>query len=187
MSDAKPPQDPSTEEIIASISRVIAADGGGRERLLPAAAEQDDVLELTEALDRDGGVRRIEPRAGPAGSAPPPPTGAASGPAARTEPEVPRADAGTADGRAEPSRDRILSETTSRAAAAAFSRLGELPSGRATAGELVVGGAGLTLEDIVRDALRPLLQTWLDDHLPRIVERLVRDEIARVAGATGTR
>jgi cell pole-organizing protein PopZ len=183
MSDAKPQQDPSTEEIIASISRVIAADSGGREPLLPAAAAQDDVLELTEALDRDGGARRIEPRAGPGGSAPPPPGGATSGPAARTEPEATRADAG----RAEPSRDRILSETASRAAAAAFSRLGELPSGRAAAGELVVGGAGLTLEDIVRDALRPLLQTWLDDHLPGIVERLVRDEIARVAGAGGTR
>jgi cell pole-organizing protein PopZ len=175
------------EEIIASISRVIATDDRGRQPLLPAAAAQDDVLELTEALDRDGGVRRIEPRAGPTGSAARPPGGATPGPAARTEPEAPRADAGTAGGRAEPSRDRILSETASRAAAAAFSRLGELPSGRAPAGELLVGGAGLTLEDIVRDTLRPLLQTWLDDHLPGIVERLVREEIARVTGAAGTR
>jgi cell pole-organizing protein PopZ len=182
MSDAKPPQDPSMEEIIASISRVIAADGGGREPLLPATAVQDDVLELTEAVDRDGGVRRIEPRAGPTGSAAPPAAGATSGPGAGTEPAAPRGDAGTVGGKVEPSRDRILSETASRAAAAAFSRLGELPSSRAAAGELLVGGAGLTLEDIVRDTLRPLLQTWLDDHLPGIVERLVREEIARVVG-----
>jgi uncharacterized protein len=187
MSDAKPPQDLSTEEIIASISRVIAADSGVREPRLPAAAAPDDVLELTDALDRDGGVRRIEPRAESTGSGAPPPASATSGPAPRTEPEAPRIDAGTAGGRAEPSREPILSETASRAAAAAFSRLGERPSGRAAAGELSIGGAGLTLEDIVRDALRPLLQTWLDDHLPAIVERLVREEIARVAGAAGTR
>jgi cell pole-organizing protein PopZ len=188
MSDAKPPQDPSMEEIIASISRVIAAEGGGREPVLPAAPAQDDVLELTEALDRDGGVRRIEPRAGPAGSAAPTPEDATPAPVARIEPEAARADSGAAAGRAsEPSRDRILSEKASRAATAAFSRLGERPSGRAAAGELLVGGAGLTLEDIVREALRPLLQSWLDEHLPDIVERLVREEIARVAGAAGTR
>jgi uncharacterized protein len=145
------------------------------------------VLELTEAVDRDGGVRRIEPRAGPTGSAAPPSGGATPGPAARTEPEAPRGEAGAVGGKAEPSRDRILSETASRAAAAAFSRLGELPSSRAAAGELLVSGAGVTLEEIVRDALRPLLQTWLDDHLPGIVERLVREEIARVAGAAGSR
>ncbi len=78
-------------------------------------------------------------------------------------------------------------EKASRAAAAAFSRLGELPQGRAAAGELLVGGAGVTLEEIVRDTLRPLLQTWLDEHLPGIVERLVREEIARVAGTGGGR
>ena len=175
------------EEIIASISRVIAADGGVREPRLPAQAAPDDVLELTEAVDRDGGVRRIEPRAGPTASAPPPPGGATPGPAARTEPEAPRADAGTGGGRAAPSSDRILSEAASRAAAAAFSRLGEQPGGRASPGELPVAAAGLTLEELVRDALRPLLQSWLDDHLPAIVERLVREEIARVAGAAGTR
>jgi len=188
MSDTKPPQDPSMEEIIASISRVIAAEGGEREPVLPAGPAQDDVLELTEALDRDGGVRRIEPRAGPAGSAAPTPEGETPGPLDRIEPAASPVDAGAGSGRAsQQNRDRILSEAASRAATAAFSRLGELPSGRAAAGELLVGGAGLTLEDIVREALRPLLQTWLDEHLPVIVERLVREEIARVAGAAGPR
>lgn len=37
------------------------------------------------------------------------------------------------------------------------------------------------LEGIMRDAIRPLLKTWLDDHLPALVERLVRAEIERVA------
>ena len=38
-----------------------------------------------------------------------------------------------------------------------------------------------TLEDLVREMLRPLLRTWLDDNLPRLVERLVRAEIERVS------
>ena len=37
------------------------------------------------------------------------------------------------------------------------------------------------LEGVMRDLLRPLLKTWLDDNLPALVERLVRTEIERVA------
>ncbi len=38
-----------------------------------------------------------------------------------------------------------------------------------------------TLDDLVKDMLRPMLKTWLDDNLPTVVERLVRSEIERVA------
>ena len=38
-----------------------------------------------------------------------------------------------------------------------------------------------TLEDLVREMLRPLLKAWLDDNLPQMVERLVRAEIERVS------
>jgi len=89
--------------------------------------------------------------------------------------------------RLELSRDRILSSATSGAAAAAFARLGALPRERRREGELPLGGVDRTLEDIVRDMLRPLLQTWLDENLPGIVERLVREEIARVVGEAGLR
>jgi uncharacterized protein len=37
-----------------------------------------------------------------------------------------------------------------------------------------------TIDDVVKDMLRPMLKTWLDDNLPNIVERLVRSEIERV-------
>ena len=37
------------------------------------------------------------------------------------------------------------------------------------------------LERVMRDLLRPMLKTWLDDNLPQMVERLVRTEIERVA------
>jgi cell pole-organizing protein PopZ len=38
-----------------------------------------------------------------------------------------------------------------------------------------------TLEDLVREMLKPMLKAWLDDNLPNIVERLVRAEIERVS------
>jgi hypothetical protein len=40
---------------------------------------------------------------------------------------------------------------------------------------------GRTLEDVVRELLRPLLKTWLDEHLPRIVEQEVAKEVERIA------
>ena len=44
---------------------------------------------------------------------------------------------------------------------------------------------GRTLEDLVREMLRPLLKNWLDDNLPGLVERLVRAEIERVSRGRG--
>jgi cell pole-organizing protein PopZ len=41
---------------------------------------------------------------------------------------------------------------------------------------------GHTLEDLVREMLRPMLRDWLDENLPAVVERLVRAEIERLAG-----
>ena len=38
-----------------------------------------------------------------------------------------------------------------------------------------------TLEDLVKDMLRPMLKGWLDENLPPMVERLVRAEIERVS------
>jgi hypothetical protein len=38
-----------------------------------------------------------------------------------------------------------------------------------------------SLDEIAEDMLRPMLQEWLDDNLPTLVERLVREEIERVA------
>jgi uncharacterized protein len=46
--------------------------------------------------------------------------------------------------------------------------------------ELPLGDVGRTLEDMVRELLRPHMKEWLDAHLPQLVERLVRDEIAQL-------
>ena len=37
-----------------------------------------------------------------------------------------------------------------------------------------------TLEDVVRETLRPMLKSWLDGNLPRVVERMVQAEVERI-------
>ena len=65
----------------------------------------------------------------------------------------------------------ILSNEADRAVTRAF---GDLNRG-------VLSQNVRSLEDVVQEMLRPMLKAWLDDNLPRIVERLVRMEIERVA------
>jgi uncharacterized protein len=168
------------EEIIASISRIITDDQRPGEPTPPGSGEISGILELTDVVNEDGSVRRMAP---PAGN----PTHSTTATAnARSGPEPPIPEAGI-EPRLEPGRGRILSSATSGAAAAAFAQLGSLPRERRREGELLLGSTDRTLEDIVRDLLRPMLQTWLDEHLPGIVERLVREEIARVVGEAGLR
>ena len=178
------------EEIIASISRIITDDKRPAEPVPPASGEKRGILELTEVVNEDGSVRRVTP---PADYPNPPP----AAPAAAVDPSVATATAGSEPGPSDPEagiepkpelgRDRILSSATSGAAAAAFAQLGSLPRARRREGELPLGSADRTLEDMVRNMLRPMLQTWLDEHLPGIVEKLVREEIARVVGDAGLR
>jgi cell pole-organizing protein PopZ len=179
------------EEIIASISRIITEDKRPTEAANPVSARDSDILELTEVVNEDGSVRRMTSSAavsnasagGPAVSAVPSDTRAAS---EKNEPRPEPPDVGI-EPRFDPGRERILSSAKSDAAAAAFARLGALPRDRRRESELPLGGADRTLEDLVRGLLRPLLQNWLDEHLPGIVERLVREEIARVVGEAGLR
>jgi cell pole-organizing protein PopZ len=65
----------------------------------------------------------------------------------------------------------LLSSTTSAAVDSAFNTLAQT----------VLVQNARTLEDLVREMLRPMLKSWLDDNLPGMVERLVRAEIERVA------
>lgn len=180
------------EEIIASISRIITDEKRPEDAARPVPGERsEDVLELTEAVNEDGSVRRVTPLAERAAvpAAEPAKSGDSSSTAtARAEPDRPHSDAPR-----EPKldldlgRDRIVSAATSGAAAAAFAQLGALPRERRRDGELPLGAADRTLEDIVRDLLRPLLEAWLNEHLPGLVERLVREEITRVVGEAGLR
>jgi uncharacterized protein len=177
------PPEPSMEEIIASISRIITEDKRPTEPVSPASAKIPDILELTEVVDEDGSIRRVTPlpekaTASSGISAPVTGSPATNGTMHSKAGTTPRID---------PVSERILSSATSGAAAAAFAQLAALPRDRHRESELPLGSADRTLEDLIRDLLRPLLQTWLDEHLPGIVERLVREEIARVVGEAGLR
>ena len=66
---------------------------------------------------------------------------------------------------------------------AALAQLAELYKARRRANEFPVGDTARTLEDVVREMLRPMVQGWLDQKLPEIVERLVTAELSRAIGA----
>ena len=66
------------------------------------------------------------------------------------------------------------------AAAAATQSMSALMRTLATERNTAVHRGGPTLEDLVRDEMRPILKEWLDVYLPPLVERLVRAEIERV-------
>jgi uncharacterized protein len=68
-------------------------------------------------------------------------------------------------------RNQLLSNATSAAVDSAFNTLAQT----------VLVQNARTLEDLVREMLRPMLKAWLDDNLPGMVERLVRAEIERVS------
>ena len=68
------------------------------------------------------------------------------------------------------------------AAAAAASSVGALLRSISQERGSQVHRGGPTIEDLVREEIRPLLKAWLDQHLPPMVERLVRQEIERVTG-----
>ena len=197
MPAGKSPSEPSMEEIIASISRIIAEDKPGAERRVGATAsgeaagstKKSDILELTQVVDEDGSVRRVSPWAGDATAPPRTPDAPIASPTdatGRMEPQPSRVDP-VLEPRLGSDGGRIVSAATSGAVAATFAQLGALPRELRHDTELPLGGVERTLEEIVREMLRPLLQAWLDSHLPGIVERLIREEIARVVGEAGLR
>ena len=163
MSDpAKPeaPQgaDPSMEDILASIRRILSEDEAA-----PAATPADeDVLVLEPSMMRSDlpAPAAESAAAGPPPSAPEPPA------EDEDEPMPP------------PGAGLVAPETAAAAAASVAGLVRTLASDRA----LQVRAGGPTIEDLVRQMLRPLLKDWLDANLPALVERQVRAEIERVVG-----
>jgi len=147
--------EPSMEDILSSIKRIIAEDvetGGSaraRRRTAPPqpapveAMDEDDVLELSETMSDSAPM----PIAAPAVAAVAPGTPA----------------------------EKIISDEAaeaSRARLASLSRLVVKPE---------VAGSD-TLESLVREMLKPMLRDWLDANLPDLVEAMVAKEIARITG-----
>jgi cell pole-organizing protein PopZ len=92
--------------------------------------------------------------------------------------------------RFEPPRsgDLLMSSSTADLSANAFAALASLhddPEPEAMAPRRSASGdmGALTVEELVREVLKPLLKDWLDQNLPPMVEQLVRGEIERVASS----
>lgn len=70
--------------------------------------------------------------------------------------------------------ERIISDNTSSLVGQAFAQL-------SLARTTPMPAVGRSLEDVVVELLRPMLRDWVDEHLPSVVEKLVKAEIERVA------
>jgi hypothetical protein len=169
MSQDRGAQEPSMEEILSSIRRIIAEDDkaqgepdalsagatGGR----PGGAEED-VLELTE-IATDG---------------PAPETAAEATPAPAATDDSSKKEADRVDRSA--SAEGLVSGTAATASTSAMARLS-----RAAAPEerKPSASSGQSMDEFITGLLRPMLKDWLDQHLPEIVERIVEQEIKKLA------
>jgi uncharacterized protein len=135
----------------------------------PEPEPEPDVLELTDdmALAMEPtppppppSFRKVEPRDDLefAESPPPRPTPASYAPVDFDAPPLP------------PQRP-MLAQSTVSAVESAFNSLAHT----------VLSSNARTLEDLVKEMLRPMLKSWLDDNLPGLVERIVKAEIERVS------
>lgn len=180
--------EPSMEDILSSIKRIIAEEGepaANRSRrsarpLAPMADPYDedelgvDVLELKDALRAGRGEQSSG--AGPSAPvhaihAPEAVVSEARGGAVAESPAV-SPDAGhNAQDEPRPILSRQAAQA-SRGALDALSRLVVRPE----------ASTGTTLDDLVREMLRPMLRDWLDSQLPGMVEKMVAREIERISG-----
>jgi uncharacterized protein len=205
MAQAAKGPEPSMEEILASIRRIIADDDGAKvpppkaaEPLMPSplppprmappppvqpapemTMQQDDIDAILSQPEPISPARAPEPEREPTildlteqmAAAPvrdEQEDFRAERPRAAEPPPAREPDRPTATER----NDRtLMSPSTSAAVDSAFNTLAQT----------VLVQNGRTLEDLVREMLRPMLKTWLDDNLPGMVERLVRAEIERVS------
>jgi cell pole-organizing protein PopZ len=163
--------EPTVEEILESIKKVIARDtraGAAEQRRLREtdgmaepevghadvasdADAHDDILDLAE--DDEFAVSEDFAEDAEAGEAPP----------ARETPLVNPAARASMHG--------------SLAALAMLAEPGAPPQ--------IVRSGETSLEGLVRDLLRPALADWLENNLPAMVERMVAAEIARIVGKKG--
>ncbi len=183
MRDDSGEQEPSMEEILSSIRKIISEDSdeGGEavEVEAPPAPEpapepepepEEEPLELTdeteelelteeveeEPLELEEEVLELEPEPEPL-----PPMGLEP----IEEPQV-------AD-------DALVSPAAEAVSTAALSQLSQSLAGR----DVPLGRADRSLEQLVKELMRPMLREWLDENLPSVVEEVVRREVQRMANA----
>jgi cell pole-organizing protein PopZ len=168
--------DPSMEDILASIRRILNEDEPGTAPGPAPLPDPNDPLALTEAM-----LVGEPPK--PVAAPPPPPPEPVMAPAVVAPPPPPLPPAQPVTVAAELPSLPTEALLAPAAAAAASAAMGQLM--RAVAqdrGAPVYRSGGPSIEDVVREELRPMLKQWLDQNLPPMVERLVRAEIERVVG-----
>ena len=149
--------EPSVEEILESIKKVIARDNresasAERKRRETAGMRDDDVDPYgADSDETDGSVLEL----GDAGEM------------------IEEAEAAPA------AADGLLSDDAERSMRDSLAELAALAE--AGSGQPACAG-GTSVEGMVREMLKPMLAQWLDKHMPAIVERLVKAEIARLKG-----
>jgi uncharacterized protein len=209
MTPSSPQHEPTMEEILASIRKIISEDSTEA----PPPKADGDVLELTQEVQE-------EPVLPPS---PPPPPMASPEPEHHPEPPAPENDIvlvsheeTTVSGPAQaPEHDGIFSEKSRKAIDDAFASLDEVgepppaaePPPRPAAAvsadgssveavfERAVRGSVEPLihrwmdsrKDELLNAVKPLIREWMDEHFPALLEGAVRDEVARVVKARGRR
>jgi cell pole-organizing protein PopZ len=205
MNQSAKAQEPSMEEILASIRRIISDEepkAAAAPRPAPRAVVSPPPVRAPEPRDQMA-ERDIPEMAPPVEMAPepindildlteqmaqpaPPPSpefrtidGAQDIVFAESDPHSPAHEQPTTMHEPRPApppeppleRPPLMSQPTVAAVDSAFNTL---------AHTVLVQNAR-TLEDLVKEMLRPMLKSWLDDNLPGLVERLVRAEIERVS------
>lgn len=166
-------QEPSMEDILASIRRILAEDGAHSQEIGPAGPDADatavlspeaeteperapEELVMNEAADPLVADRDTEPSIGRPGAV------AAEEDVFLLSPEM-RASSPT-----------LVSQ---RAAENSTDVLSQLARAILDRRDIAVAARDVTLESMVREMLRPLLREWLDRNLPYLIERLVKKEI----------
>jgi Uncharacterized protein conserved in bacteria len=193
MSDGRggPNKDPSMDDILASIRKIISddearaqvgslrnANSGERPPVIPPAPPsppRDDVLLLTEIVEEPKSMSNEQPT--PLRAVEPVNPAEMPQPSTETPPASPSLSMGAAKG------EVLVGDGVAGAASSAFARLNQavqdsVPPPAATNPGPSVGGQ--TIEDLVKEMLRPMLKDWLDTNLPPMVERYVEREIARL-------
>ncbi|MBX9748936.1 MAG: DUF2497 domain-containing protein [Roseococcus sp.] len=184
MSGQTPPgaPDPSMDDILASIRKILNEDDPSAATQPPRAPE---VIQLTPEMM----VSPPESLAGPAPAPPPPapPPTPVRVPTNIMQPLPVQQPAAPPPAAEKPEPVPLSAEALvdPLAAAAAAAALGQLSRAVAQERSATVTRGGPSIEDVVREELRPMLKAWLDAHLPATVERLVRTEIERVMARQG--
>jgi cell pole-organizing protein PopZ len=199
MSDPESQGEPSMEEILASIRRIISdeeEEGGAGGDGVTAASDDADPIELTQELKEDGSVVDLsaaEPnQEEDRGEADPSLETAsekmaddkkAQGQSGKSGEDIELVESDEVEEAEAPAPEEeaddegLLSDSAASAAMASMSEV--MAAAKTTTAPPSIGD-GRTLEDLAREMIAPELKTWLDQNLAPLVERVVREEIKKM-------